>query len=379
MRFLPACMLVVAAAAAGMAQDANLVANSGFEVAEDDATGWTQHYRRTVDWVLDDTVAHDGGRSARCHLDDRAERTGVSQRLNLNAEQATPLLVSLWYRTQDVTGVAHRSFAVVMGVEYMTDTLLDRMDDAFIFPFETGTRDWTKLTRMVVPQAPIRYISFHCEMKNRTGTAWFDDVSITALTQTPITGPVSGLTSLADEDLPNGLAEALDRAEAGEFALVVDQQHTQDYHTDELRTFVNGQPVASPVVAPLLWVSELVTERIEAPYVNLNFKRRWDDLRLDVDAQGREGQHLDVWVALPVGLYVARVEPEGWEPEFDAMRAGSARGRVVLHLSPEMAAGRDQMHLTLAEESAAAPAPAAAAIPPDAYRVATDDGLELVV
>lgn len=373
-------VMAVALCVAAWGNSENLLTNPGFENGNE---GWTQHYRATVEFAIDDTVAHTGNHSARCSVAAATDRAGFTQRLNLRQDRQTPLLVSLWYRTQEVTGPQHRSFALVLAVEYTTDTDPEHTDDAFIFPLATGTNEWTHLSEVVVPRAPIDYMHFHVEMKNRTGTAWFDDLQLSVLAEAPLVGRPEELAPWRWEELPAGFAAALRSPQPEAMVLFAQPLHTQDYHRDPLRLLLNYRErhadAAQPalIVEPPGWVSVLAGEPLNPPYVHVCFRRRWDELSLLVEAQGREGMHTDLWLALPEGLYAVRSRFEGWEPEFDAIRAGRVNGRVVLHAVPETASGRDAVEFALTEVGRELPPPKPAVVPPEAPEVTTNDGLAL--
>lgn len=366
--------------AAAWPQGENLLVNPGFESGNE---GWTQHYRATTDFVVDDAAAHSGSRSARCSVAAATDRTGLTQRLDLRQEQQTPLLVSLWYRTQDVTGPEHRSFALVLAVEYTTNTDPEHTDDSFIFPLATGTNDWTLLSEVIVPRAPIDYLHFHVEMKNRTGTAWLDDAALAVLAQTPLVGRPEGLAPWSWEDLPEQFAEAMRSPRPEAFVLFARPLHTQEYHRDPLRLLVNYAERSQPEVPSALvveapgWVSKLTGEALEPPFSHVCFRRRWDDRSLLVEAQGLEGQQTEMWLALPEGLYAGRARFDGWEPAFDAAQGGTLNDRVVLRIVPETAAGRDAVEFDLAEVGRELPPPRPAAIAEGMPTVATGDGLAL--
>lgn len=361
------------------AQGENLLMNPGFE---DGGTGWTQHYRASVDFVVDDAVAHAGTNSARCSVAEPTELTGITQRLDLHQQQ-TPLLVSLWYRTQDITGPVHRSFALVLAIEYITDTNPGRTDESFIFPLATGTNDWTHLSEVVVPRAPIAYLHFHVEMKNRSGTAWFDDAALSPLAEAPLIGPPEDLAPWRWEELPEQFAEAMRSPRPEAMVLFARALHSQEYHRDPLRLLVDHRARAQEgaasalVVEPPGWVSTLAGAALEPPFTHVSFRRRWDHLSLLVEAQGREGQQTDLWLALPEGLYAVRARFDGWEAEFDAIGAGTLKGRVALHIVPETQSGRDAVEFDLAEIGRELPPPMPATILEGSPAVATEDGLAL--
>ncbi len=381
---LATCWVCVAAAADGP----NLLGNPGFEISEGDGVAWTQHYRKTVDFEFDASVAHAGKHSARCRLAASKDRTGVSQRLNLNQEQAVPMLVSLWYRTDGVTGPVHRSFALVLAIEYTTDLRKDKMDDAIIVPFEPGTHGWQELTKVFVPQASIRYVHVHCEMKGRRGTAWFDDVVLAELSETPVIGPADELAAWSWGDVPGEFAHGLRAPEDEAFVLLVQQLRTQDYHQDALRLLVSnkvrargkaGELASESVIEPISYVSQLAVHAPKPPYAHVCFQRWWEDRRLLIETQGASGSHVDYWLALPREMHVAHADLQEWEPSFDSLEAGALGGRVVLHVSTETASGRDRAQFTLRTERPPLLRPRRARIPEGALMVGTEDGLALHV
>jgi hypothetical protein len=148
----------------------NLLANPALE--EGDATtftGWTAYEDGPA---VETTTTHSAPRSVR--LDVAAgEARGLYQSVTLDQTVARPLYVAGWCRAQDVTGEEDNDFSIYLDLRYTDDTPL--YGQTIRCP--VGTHDWSFGERVIVPDKPLRSLSFYLLLRNgHAGTAWFDDL-----------------------------------------------------------------------------------------------------------------------------------------------------------------------------------------------------------
>ena len=164
---------LVLVCATGLAAADNLALNPGFELEDaGEPAFWQQRTptdaSRTLSWPIE---AHAGERSLSIQ-----NRQNVISRWRLGHLHELPLqpgsqvTYSAWVRTRGVLGRAHLRL-------YLMDTkdqILAQPDS----PTLDGDHDWTELTvTQTVPNQPV-YAMLYLEL-NGTGTAWYDDVTLT--------------------------------------------------------------------------------------------------------------------------------------------------------------------------------------------------------
>ncbi|MHB8996241.1 MAG: hypothetical protein ACYC63_13430 [Armatimonadota bacterium] len=125
-----------------------------------------------------DTEARSGKVSARCTITDvAAGQMGLTYPVELNQKQATPFTATLWSKAKDVSGTPDTHYSLYIDLMYMDGTELWGQ----VAPFATGTHDWRRKSVTVAPEKPVKTVSFHAIFRNHTGSAWFDDFSLTIL------------------------------------------------------------------------------------------------------------------------------------------------------------------------------------------------------
>ncbi len=137
-------------------------------------TAW-QGYERGYE--VDTTVVHSGRTSARCRNDSEADRRGISYRVELNQTAPALIVAECWSRAEGVSEGAAGDYALYLDLEYTDGTPLWGQ----IAAFEPGTHDWQKRTVTIIPSKPVRSVTLHGLLRNRAGTAWFDDFALWTL------------------------------------------------------------------------------------------------------------------------------------------------------------------------------------------------------
>lgn len=149
--------------------DGDLEKTQGGQIAE--VEPWDKGYEI-------DSQARSGQVAARTSIPAGTdEERGLTYPVALNQKQPLPFTAELWSKAQDVSGTPDGNYSLYIDLTYMDGTELWGQ----ISPFSTGTHDWQKRTVTVVPEKPVKVVSFHAIFRHHTGTAWFDDFAFYAL------------------------------------------------------------------------------------------------------------------------------------------------------------------------------------------------------
>ena len=174
MRFLltaAACLPNVVSFAAPK-RGVNLLANPGFEAeAEGMATGW-RAYGAGYSVVED---CHTGQRGIRCQTTDPDVATGAMQEVTFAPAIHHPFTVSGWSKAEQAE---YGGYSLHMDVWYEDGTnLWGRLAN-----FDIGTHDWQQVAFTFEVAKPVSKVQFFILFRHTTGTAWFDDVSLSLTT-----------------------------------------------------------------------------------------------------------------------------------------------------------------------------------------------------
>jgi hypothetical protein len=127
---------------------------------------------RSNDW-LDLTTTHSGTRSVKI-VNAAPDESIVSQTVTLDQQEPTPILASGWSKAQDASGDPDGNYSVYLDIAYNDGTNLFGQ----IAPFTGGTHDWEYREVPVKPEKPIKSLTVNVIFRYRTGTVWFDDISL---------------------------------------------------------------------------------------------------------------------------------------------------------------------------------------------------------
>ncbi|MFP3903110.1 MAG: hypothetical protein ACLFWB_02590 [Armatimonadota bacterium] len=150
-----------------MPPEANLLKNPGFEGGME---GWTV---TNGDVTIDTENARNGDACLRLNNPKRS-RSGAVQGITLNQEQPCPILVRAASRAENVSGGPGRGYSVYVDIYYTDDTPLYGQ----IYEFGTGTTEWQLAEYCIEPQKPIETVSVYLLLRDKSGTAYFDDVAV---------------------------------------------------------------------------------------------------------------------------------------------------------------------------------------------------------
>lgn len=142
---------------------------------DDGVQHWVPHHPGA--YAADTQENHSGARSTRCHNDAASGQSGLHQTVTLNQEQPAPIVASGWSKALDVSGEADDNYAIYLDIAYSDGSWLYGQTARFA----CGTHDWQPSSVTVTPEKPIRSLTYHLLFRYKSGTVWFDDVSLKVL------------------------------------------------------------------------------------------------------------------------------------------------------------------------------------------------------
>ncbi|MBM3472150.1 MAG: hypothetical protein FJX75_02610 [Armatimonadetes bacterium] len=177
--------------------------NRGFETPGDAANPaqawgfWDRGYQ------VERTVVRTGQAAARCTSDDAAIQQGAAQSAVLSQTEPTPVVASGWSKAESVSGSPNADYSVYVDIDFTDgDHLWGQVS-----PFDTGTHDWQFRQVIIVPEKPIERLTVYGLFRGHTGTAYFDDFSLSELALAGGAGLFDGVPT-TDGDPPLGLTDA---------------------------------------------------------------------------------------------------------------------------------------------------------------------------
>ena len=121
--------------------------------------GWDQGFRR------------EGGMFVCENGADLKTGRGATQTVVLNQTQPEPIVAVAFSKSEGVTGSADSNYSLYLDLVYVDgDHLWGQTAN-----FSTGTHDWQRRQVVVLPEKPIKQVSFHMLLRAHGGSAWFRD------------------------------------------------------------------------------------------------------------------------------------------------------------------------------------------------------------
>jgi len=116
-----------------------------------------------------------GHTSVRVESESGSGEYGVKQLVVLNQKKPNAVQLGAHSKCEDVNGDKSDTYALVADV-----TFQDGSTQRQVVPFRPGTHDWEILSQEFDPKdKPIKTILLQAVFKNRTGRAWFDNLTVT--------------------------------------------------------------------------------------------------------------------------------------------------------------------------------------------------------
>lgn len=125
-------------------------------------------------YEFDSEEKHSGSTSIRCSNPTDAVAHGASQRITLNQDQPRPIIVAGWAKLDGVSGPQDYHCSVYLDLRLQNGEPWVMKIAAFD-PAKTG---WQYAEAIHEPPAPIATASVHVFLRERAGTAWFDDIYV---------------------------------------------------------------------------------------------------------------------------------------------------------------------------------------------------------
>lgn len=301
----------------------NMAPNPSFEEDRDRDTapdGWRAFaFDSPAKLAWDKGTAHSGSRSLRISDSfrpgdqrDWKRCTGRWVSISRPAEPGTSYRLSVWVKTQSVTGHAYAHIAWERSGRWLGEVPTKRL---------SGSEDWTLLsvTAVAAPQADSLRISFN--LSRSKGTAWFDDVKLAGRSEPlpqvtcvfndtddwfPFTFPLDD-TNLDSIDL-TGLLEP----PAGKYGFVTVGRDGHFYFEDGRRARFIGTNVGGQDCAPPKDQAPIIAARLAKYGLNMlrlhSLDGRWGPL---IDYSRGDSQHLDAEALDRMDFFVAELQKRG--------------------------------------------------------------------
>jgi hypothetical protein len=146
-----------------------------FDFFGDGAEHWSRY--GAGGYAVDPVAKHGGSRAVRCSNAEASGESGLTQGVELNQEKPVPIVVTGWSKAQKVSGQPDGNYALYLDIVYRDGTPLHGQ----IAPFACGTHDWQQSSVTVKPAKPIKSLTYNVLFRYKSGTVWFDDVSLKVL------------------------------------------------------------------------------------------------------------------------------------------------------------------------------------------------------
>jgi hypothetical protein len=102
--------------------------------------------------------------------DSKVQR-GAGQTVVLDQKTPAPIAAAAWSRSENVKGEVDCDYSLYLDILYMDGKNLYGQSA----PFTNGTHDWERREVIVIPEKPVKSVSFYLLMRGHSGKAWFRD------------------------------------------------------------------------------------------------------------------------------------------------------------------------------------------------------------
>jgi hypothetical protein len=109
-----------------------------------------------------------------CDNGTAAGRRGVCQRVELNQQTPQPIVASAWSQAREVSGGRDSDYSLYLDLQYADGTPLWGQTANFA----TGTHDFERREVMVLPEKPVKSVSFYLLLRGHSGRASFRDAHL---------------------------------------------------------------------------------------------------------------------------------------------------------------------------------------------------------
>jgi|GEM_PF-1119599 len=123
---------------------------------------------------LDATTKRSGAYAMACSSTKTNVYYGALQEIQVHQAQAKPIIISGWSKAQNVSGTPDANYSLYADVKYTDGTSLYGQ----YVSFDGGTHDWQQKSFTLNAPKPIRSLAVFAMFRNKSGNAWFDDISV---------------------------------------------------------------------------------------------------------------------------------------------------------------------------------------------------------
>jgi len=109
-----------------------------------------------------------------CDNGTAAGRRGVWQRVELNQKSPQPIVASVWSKAKNVSGGRDSGYSLYLDLQYADGTPLWGQTANFA----TGTHDFERREVLVLPDKPVKSVSYHLLLRGHFGHASFRDAEL---------------------------------------------------------------------------------------------------------------------------------------------------------------------------------------------------------
>ncbi len=103
-----------------------------------------------------------------------AARRGATQSMELNQLRPEPIVAACESKAEGVGGSADSDYSIYLDLVYADGTSLWGQ----VASFSTGTHDWQRRQVVVLPEKPVKQVSFNLLLRGHGGKAWFRDAQL---------------------------------------------------------------------------------------------------------------------------------------------------------------------------------------------------------
>ncbi|KKL71609.1 hypothetical protein LCGC14_2093190, partial [marine sediment metagenome] len=125
---------------------------------------------------------------------------GAGQTVELNQETPRPIHATGWSKAVAVTGSPDLDYSIYLDLTFTDGTHLWGR----AAPFSIGTHDWEFRQVVVIPEKPVRTVSFYVLLRGHGGKARFRDLRLSEYAVPSTASVFDGCAVLPKDDLPEG-------------------------------------------------------------------------------------------------------------------------------------------------------------------------------
>jgi hypothetical protein len=142
-------------------------------------------------------------------------RRGLFQHLVLDQREPQPIVASAWSKAEGVSRAADADYSVYLDLVYNDGSELWGQRTSFL----VGTHDWQRAELLVLPERPVRSLTFNLLFRGHAGKAWFRNPGLQVIT-TPAQGAIfDGVPVVPRNDPAEGF-QVRDVAAEGDFVRI---------------------------------------------------------------------------------------------------------------------------------------------------------------